>query len=42
MIKSLDFSVFPGKTGWVLWKLGIIGLFQRRRMKKAWKEIRLD
>ena len=42
MIKSLDFSVFPGKTGWVLWKLGIIGLFQQRRMKRSWKEIRLD
>lgn len=42
MLKSLDFSVFPGKTGWVLWKLGIIRLFQRKRMKKAWEEIKLD
>jgi anaerobic magnesium-protoporphyrin IX monomethyl ester cyclase len=42
MIQSLDFSVIPGKTGWVLWKLGIIGFFQRKRMKKAWKDLRID
>ena len=34
-IKSLDFSPFPGRTGWILWRLGIVGLIQRRRMNKA-------
>jgi anaerobic magnesium-protoporphyrin IX monomethyl ester cyclase len=38
-IKSLDFSPFPGRTGWLLWKLGIVGFIQRRRMKRAWKAI---
>jgi radical SAM superfamily enzyme YgiQ (UPF0313 family) len=38
-IKSLDFSAFPGRTGWLFWKLGIVGFIQRRRMKKALKAI---
>ncbi len=42
MIQSLDFSVIPGKTGWVLWKVGIIGFLQRKRMKKAWKDLGID
>jgi anaerobic magnesium-protoporphyrin IX monomethyl ester cyclase len=40
-IKSLDFSAFPGRTGWLLWKMGIIGFIQRRRMKKAYSGIML-
>ncbi len=42
LIRSLDFSVFPGRTGWVFWKLGIIRFSQRRRMRRAWEEIKLD
>jgi radical SAM superfamily enzyme YgiQ (UPF0313 family) len=38
-IKSLDFSALPGRTGWLLWKLGIVGFIQRRRMNKALKAI---
>jgi anaerobic magnesium-protoporphyrin IX monomethyl ester cyclase len=38
-IKSLDFSAFPGKTGWLFWKLGIVGFIQKRRMNKARKAI---
>ncbi|MCX5848708.1 MAG: radical SAM protein [Deltaproteobacteria bacterium] len=34
-IKSLDFSPFPGRTGWLIWKLGIVGCIQQKRMKKA-------
>jgi radical SAM superfamily enzyme YgiQ (UPF0313 family) len=39
LIKSLDFSAFPGRIGWLLWKLGIVGFIQRRRMNKALKAI---
>ncbi len=42
LIRSLDFSVFPGRTGWVLWKLGVIRFSHRRRMKKAWEGIKPD
>jgi len=38
-IKALDFSILPGKLGWILWKLGIVGFIQRRRMNKALKAI---
>lgn len=38
-IKSLDFSPFPGRTGWIFWRLGIVDLIQRRRMNKAMKVI---
>jgi radical SAM superfamily enzyme YgiQ (UPF0313 family) len=41
LIKSLDFSVFPGRFGWFMWQSGIIGFIQQRRMKKAWQEIKL-
>jgi anaerobic magnesium-protoporphyrin IX monomethyl ester cyclase len=26
----MDFSIFPGWTGWVFWRLGLVGLWQRR------------
>jgi hypothetical protein len=26
----MDFSIFPGWTGYVLWRLGIVGLWRRR------------
>ena len=29
-LRRMDFSIFPGWTGYVLWRLGIVGLWQRR------------
>jgi hypothetical protein len=26
----MDFSIFPGWTGYVFWRLGLVGLWQRR------------
>ena len=28
-LRFMDFSVIPGKTGYVLWKLGVIKFWQR-------------
>jgi radical SAM superfamily enzyme YgiQ (UPF0313 family) len=28
--KRMDFSIFPGWTGYVFWRLGLVGLWQRR------------
>ncbi|MGA2527201.1 MAG: radical SAM protein [Smithellaceae bacterium] len=41
-IIAMDFSVLLGKFGWILWKLGIVGFIQRRRMKKAYSGIMLN
>ena len=42
LIRSLDFSIFPGRAGWLIWKLGIIRVIQRRRLDRAYREINLD
>ena len=33
-LRFMDFSVLPGKTGYFLWKLGIIGFWQRFVLKR--------
>ena len=29
-LRFMDFSIIPGKSGWWAWKVGLIGLYQRR------------
>lgn len=33
-LRYMDFSVIPGKTGWLLWKLGIIKFWQSKMLLK--------
>ena len=33
-LRFMDFSIFPGKTGYYLWKFGIIGFWQRFILKR--------
>ncbi len=33
-LRFMDFSIIPGRTGYVFWKLGIVGLWQRRFTKR--------
>jgi anaerobic magnesium-protoporphyrin IX monomethyl ester cyclase len=33
-VRHMDFSVWPGRTGYVLWRLGITGFWQRRIWKR--------
>jgi hypothetical protein len=33
--RRMDFSIFPGWTGYVFWRAGIVGLWQRRFTPRA-------
>lgn len=33
-LRYMDFSIFLGRTGWVLWKLGVIGFWNKRVLKR--------
>jgi hypothetical protein len=29
-VRVMDFSITPGRIGWIFWRLGLVGLYQRR------------
>ena len=33
-IRKMDFSIIPGKTGYYVWRIGLVGLWQKRFTKK--------
>ena len=41
-LRFMDFSIIPGRTGYVFWKLGIVDFWQRRFMKPHARPVRHD
>ena len=41
-LRFMDFSIIPGRTGYVFWKLGIVGFWQRRFTKRHARPVRED
>jgi anaerobic magnesium-protoporphyrin IX monomethyl ester cyclase len=38
-LRAMDFSIIPGKPGWWAWKLGLVGLYQRRFDRRPEKPV---
>jgi len=39
-LRFMDFSVLPGRTGYVLWRIGLVGVCQRRFTKRPPRPVR--
>ncbi|HYF26667.1 MAG TPA: B12-binding domain-containing radical SAM protein [Baekduia sp.] len=33
-LRVMDFSIIPGRSGWLAWRLGLVGLWRRRMWKR--------